>query len=113
LLALPFAAGAVDFSKQKLSFNDVQTISAAIYKIEGGDKTKYPYGVMSINTHGDKDKAKKVCINTINNNFARWIKAGRKNDFLTYLANVYCPPSADKTGNSNWIKNVHKMIKNN
>jgi hypothetical protein len=98
---------------ETLSPDKVNQISAAIYKIEGGNHTKYPFGIRSIDTSGNVDKAKIICQNTIRNNFVRWQKAGKQTDFLTYLGNVYCPQSADSVGNKNWQHNIHAMVKLN
>lgn len=89
-----------------LSSNQVNKIVNAIYRIEGGANTKYPYGVMSVKT----DNPRKICANTVRNTRARWIKAGAKGDFLDYLADRYCPPSVDPVGNRNWKKNIHKLV---
>lgn len=85
-------------------------IADAIYKAEGGDNTRYPYGIMSINTYGNKEKARRICENTINNNFIRWSKAGSNGCYLDYLADVYCPVSADSVGNKNWKVNMHFLL---
>lgn len=85
---------------------ELNKIANAIYKVEGGAKTKHPYGVLSVKTSDPR----RVCINTIRNNHARWEKAGSHGDFLNYLANVYCPESADPAGNRNWKKNIHKLL---
>ena len=81
-------------------------IANAIFKIEGGTKTKHPYGVLSVKTSNPR----KVCINTIKNNYIRWIKAGGHGDYLDFLANVYCPKSADPRGNKNWHHNIHAYV---
>jgi hypothetical protein len=81
-------------------------IADAIYKIEGGANTKWPYGIKSIKTSNPRQ----VCINTIRNNYVRWQKSGSRKDYLDFLADVYCPQSADFKGNANWKANIHKMI---
>lgn len=83
-------------------------IADAIFKVEGGKKTKHPYGVLSIKT----DNPRKVCLNTIYHNEVRWKNAGSKENFLDFLANTYCPKSADPIGNKNWKKNIHQFVKN-
>jgi len=90
---------------------NVERIADAIYVIEGGSKTKYPYGIKSINTKGNTAKARVICINTIRNTHKRWIAANKPINFLDYLADRYCPPSADKVGNIRWKKNIRKAIK--
>jgi len=82
-------------------------IADAIYKVEGGAKTKHPYGVLSIKT----DNPRHVCLVTIYHNEVRWQDAGGNGDYLDYLANVYCPKSADPVGNKNWKTNIHKFLK--
>lgn len=89
-------------------------IVSSIYKIEGGDKTKYPFGIKSIDCKGDYSKARKICTNTVRNNWVRFsnleIKERNKyHCFYEFLASKYCPPTADPEGYKNWIKNIHKM----
>ena len=88
---------------------DVNKLADAIYVIEGGNKTKYPYGIVSIDTKGNRAKARKICINTIQNTYKRWIAANKPIDFLDYLANRYCPPNIDKLGNQRWKVNIRKF----
>ncbi len=90
----------------QLSSNNTYLIVESIYKIEGGSKTKYPYGVMSVKTSNPRQ----ICINTVNNHYKRWISWGKTNNFFDSLADRYCPPSADKVGNANWKKNIHRML---
>jgi len=88
----------------------VQKLADVIYRIEGGSKTHHPYGIKSIKTNGDVAKARQICINTIVNTHKRWIASGRKIHFVDYLANRYCPVKTDKRGNSNWKRNVHRLM---
>lgn len=89
---------------------DVERIADAIYLIEGGKKTKYPYGVKSVNTRGNKAKARNICINTIVNTHKRWIDDNKPIHFLDYLANRYCPPTVDRVGNRRWKTNIRKYV---
>lgn len=82
-----------------------------VYLIEGRAKTKYPYGVKSIETNGNKEKARRITLNSINNSYKRWEKSGKTNDFVTFFANRWCPPESDKQGNLNWIKNMNYYLK--
>lgn len=81
-------------------------IADAIYKVEGGSKTKHPYGILSVKTSNPRQ----VCINTVKNNYIRWQKEGSHGQYLDYLADVYCPKSADQIGNKNWKKNIYKLL---
>jgi len=104
------------FSLNNLCFGEIKPISAdyrdkivkAIFIAEGGNKTKYPYGIKSIKTSNPK----KICENTVSNNYIRWQRAGKTNDFIIFLADKYCPQSVDYQGNINWKKNVKKLVDN-
>ena len=88
-----------------------QSLADAIYKAEGGAKTKHPYGILQNFTHTTPRRA---CLNTIRHAQRRWVEAGRPNDFITYLGASYCPVGAanDPTGiNRHWVKNVKAFMK--
>ena len=86
-----------------------EKIADAIYRIEGGKKAEFPYGIRSVKVK-DEAEARRVCINTIRNNYARWVAAGRPIDFLTFLGDHYCPKASDPVGHDNWVRNIHKII---
>jgi hypothetical protein len=77
----------------------------AIYRAEGGDKAKAPYGVLSIKTK-NADEARRITINSAKKNYGRWLHAGKPGTFVEFMANRWTPPSADPKGNANWIRNV-------
>lgn len=83
----------------------VNRFADVIYKIEGGDRARKPYGVLSVKVNS-KDEARRVTINSIRNNWKRWHKAGKPGDFITFMARRWCPPSADPVGHRNWVKNA-------
>ena len=87
---------------------DANRIADAIYRVEGGRKAKAPYGILSIKVSSEQ-QARKICINTICNNHARWIDAGRPGKYLDFLADRYCPKSADPVGNRNWKRNIRRI----
>lgn len=96
---------------EKLTDADAERIANAIYVIEGGNKTKFPYGIKSIDTKGDVVVARKICLNTIRNNHKRWLKANKNGSFINFLANRYCPASVDPKGNRNWKANIARRLK--
>ena len=91
---------------QNITDFDANKIADAIYIIEGGAKTKYPYGIKSIKTNNPRQ----ICLNTVRNNYKRWANNGYRGEFVDFLADRYCPPSADKQGNINWKKNIRKVL---
>ena len=77
----------------------------AIYRLEGGAQTKYPYGVRSVKTADPR----RVCYRTVQNTHNRWIRAGRPGQFFDYLADRYCPKASDPIGNIRWKRNIRKL----
>ena len=95
------------------AYSDEQIVRA-IYLAEGGEKTKYPFGIRSVKCDGYKD-CEKVCYNTVKNNRKRYKEYWHKSypDFLSFLASRYCPIGAenDPTNlNRHWIKNVRFFL---
>lgn len=93
-------------AKQDYSDED---IAEAIYVAEGGTQTRYPYGIKSINTHGDREYARKICLTTIRNNRKRFAKQSKCNDFIVFLGSRYCPPGAHRL-NKYWVTNVKRIL---
>lgn len=86
-----------------------EKVANAIYLAEGGAKTRYPYGVLSVKVSGEAE-ARRVCLNSIRNSRARWEKAGRPGDWLEFMAARWIPAEVDPVGHKNWIKNVRYFI---
>lgn len=91
---------------------DIDRLSQAIYKAEGGTKAKKPYGILSVPCEG-KAECGKICRNTIRNNLKRWDKAGRKEPYLEFLSRRYAPTknaTNDPNGlNQHWLGNVSSL----
>ena len=84
---------------------NVERMADAIYRAEGGGKARVPYGVLSVKVKDEAD-ARGITITSIKNNIKRWEKAGKPDTFINFMANRWCPASADPIGNKNWKKNV-------
>ena len=94
---------------QILNTSDANKIADAIYHIEGGSHTKYPYGIVSIKTNNPRQ----ACINTIEHTYIRWQASGKTNNFYEFLARRYAPVgvSNDPHGlNRNWLKNLTNSL---
>lgn len=89
---------------------DVGRLADAIYKAE--NSVRYPYGIKSINTHGDMVYARRICINTIKNNIKRWQVAGCPKEFIEFLGDRYCPKADDPKGHKVWARNVKSLYLN-
>lgn len=83
----------------------------AIYLAEGGARARVPYGILSMKVSGPA-QARRACLVTVHNNYSRWLRAGRREHFVDFLADRYCPPSADRAGNHNWKRNVKRLLAN-
>lgn len=82
----------------------------AIFIAEGGPRAKVPYGILSVKVAGPAE-ARQVCLRTVQNTHTRWVAAGKPGFFVHYLADRYCPPSADPAGNRNWKANVTRILR--
>jgi len=114
-LSLLSYSACADLSHSRLSENELARIVNAIYKVEGGDKTSYPYGIKIKDSAGrwiryERRQAESICRNTVRNNNARWQASGETNSFIAYLGLKYCPPSADPIGYVNWTNNMTKFL---
>ena len=94
----------------QIAFAEIQVdrLVESIGKAE--NSVKYPYGIKSINTHGDKALARKICRNSVVNNLKRW---DGKGDFIEFMSRRYCPINAPDDNGTNrfWVKNVKYFYK--
>lgn len=84
----------------------------AIWIAEGREAAKKPFGILSVPC-SDYSSCRKVCYNTVRNNYFRWIEVGRKGDYIDFLARKYAPVgvSNDPKGlNANWSRNVKTLL---
>ena len=81
----------------------------AIYRAEGGKKAKVPYGILSVKVRDESD-ARRVCLNSITNNWRRWEASGKTNCFVDFMADRWCPQKSDPVGNRNWKRNVKEIL---
>lgn len=97
----------------EISASEITRIVDAIYVIEGGTKAQKPFGILSVPCR-DFDDCRRVCENTVRNNYKRWELAGRPGDYLAFLAARYAPADvANDPGNLNrhWLGNLRAQIK--
>lgn len=107
LCFLPILGNSEQFNQINKDFRD--KIVNAIFRAEGGNNTKHKYGIKSIKTNNPK----RVCEVTVENNYLRWQKSGKTNDFISFLGNRFCPisdPNDKNKLNKNWVKNVKNIL---
>jgi len=90
-------------SKSWDKYSDDEIVEA-IGKAENSEK--FPYGVKSIDTHGDKERARKICLNSVRNGRSRWIAAGKPDDLIVFIGRRYSPPDV----NPNWVRLVKYFL---
>jgi hypothetical protein len=94
-----------------LNSYNVEKLVSAIYLAEGGERSKKPFGILSVPC-SDYTSCKKICTNTVRNNLKRWEKAGKPGDYLEFLAKRYAPIGVSndpRNLNQNWYSNVKKI----
>ena len=93
---------------------NIEKLADAIFLAEGGYKATYLYGIRSVK-YENEEEARRICINSIKNNIKRWEKAGRPEDFITFMSRRYAPIGAKNDPNNlnkNWVKNVRYFYEN-
>lgn len=89
---------------------NILLIVTAIWHIEGGAHTRFPYGIRSVDTRGNVALARHIATTTVRNNLVRWRRAGSPGCFLDFLADRYCPPQSDQRGNKRWKVNIKRRL---
>jgi len=109
LSAITFA-----YNIKEHNYTDEQ-IADAIFLAEGGYNANFLYGIVSVE-YKDEADARRICINTINNNRKRYADYGYKqyNTYLEFLQSRYCPIGCDndKGDNKHWLGNVIWFLNN-
>ena len=106
-------AGFLLFAVAAFGESDDSALADAIYRAEGGARAQYPYGVRSIDTHGDAAYARRITLNSIRNAKRRWNSDGNPGGFLDFMAKRWAPVGAinDPNGlNRHWVKNVRYFL---
>jgi len=92
---------------------ELAPIVAAIRYAENG-RAGREYGILHPRVKPTYRSQAGWCAATVQKNYDRWVKAGRKGEYIKFLGARYCPVGADNdpTGlNKHWIKNVTKFRK--
>ena len=85
---------------------------AAIRYAENGKR--YQYGIIHKRCPMGYRPQAGWCAATVQKNWDRWVKAGKRGEFVAYLGRRYCPVGADNDPNGlnkHWIGNVRKFHK--
>jgi hypothetical protein len=94
--------------------NRIEQLADAIYHSEGGLNAKKPYGILSVQCDTESD-CRRICKNTIRNNYKRWLESDTTKDYLVFLRDRYAPigSSNDSEGlNNHWLSNVQWFLCN-
>lgn len=93
---------------EQLTPDTIDDIVSAIEVVE--NSSQFPYGIKSVPIKGKTKKerwnyARKICINSIQNNFERWNDAGKPEDFFKFMNRRFCPLDM------NWHKNLSAVLR--
>ena len=83
-----------------------EAVVQAIYVVEGGTHTKFPYGIKSIHTTNPRQ----VCLNTVNHALRDYSLHHVDRAFIYFLSERYCPSSCDPVGHKNWEVNMVRIL---
>jgi len=87
-------------------------IVAAIRYAENGGKGR-EYGILHERCPNTYRGQAGWCAATVQKNYDRWVLAGKKGDFLSFLASKYAPVGVDNDPNNlniHWYKNVRFYV---
>jgi hypothetical protein len=90
---------------------ELAPLVAAIRYAENG-RAGREYGILHPRVKPTYRSQAGWCAATVQKNYDRWVKAGRKGEFVVFLGNRYCPIGADNDPNNlnrHWIGNVRKF----
>lgn len=86
-----------------------EKMANAIYLAEGGNKTRFPYGIKSLSV-SDRNTARTICLKAIDRHWKLWSDDGQPGGFprgfAIAMATHWCPFVTDPQGHTNWIRNV-------
>jgi hypothetical protein len=87
----------------------LSNIVDSIYITEGGTNTSHPYGILTRYKHTSPRQA---CANTVTHAMRDFKFTEHSSDkaFIYFLADRYCPTSADAEGNKNWKVNMVRIL---
>lgn len=84
-------------------------IVTAIWLIEGGEGTRFPYGIKD-HHHHTQEQARRICWNTVENAKRDYFLYRPKEEFLEYLSDRYVPIEDDPVGHRNWVRFMRKRF---
>lgn len=90
-----------------ITTNQIEQVVQCIYKIEGGSRTRFPYGIKTKFKHTNNHDA---CFNTVMHVSLTYKVTTVDRYFITVLAAQYCPPQDDPVGNRNWKHNAIQIL---
>jgi len=105
LLILAFSLkGCAVCHAQQIDFN---RLADTIYKAEGGNKTRFAYGVERITASGKRYPypsaiSRSKCLESINRAYNGWRRSGCKGDFVDFLGKTYAQDPL-------WSKKVKRL----
>jgi hypothetical protein len=113
LVVIGIVFGTASFCNADLTASySTEALVNAIFQAEGGSRATYLYGIRSVK-YSTPEEARRICRNTVVNNYKRFAKQTKYTDYLEFLASRYCPVNCDNDRGTNkfWERNVRYYLK--
>jgi hypothetical protein len=81
----------------------------ALWRAEGGPRARRPYGVLTVPVR-NAAHARAIAREVLREEWTDWECAGRPVTFPRWFARRWCPPSADRRGHANLVRNLEAML---
>lgn len=112
-LVLAFCRPLHGADEQQKTLASFGRMADAIYWAEGGEKTRFPYGV-KLYRNGvavAAERPREMCLLILQARWREWFGKGTGQTFTEFVARTYCPVADDPDGHKNWIVNVNYFIR--
>jgi hypothetical protein len=86
----------------------VDNIADAIFRTEGGTKTRHPYGILR---KFQETTPRQACLNTVKHAMKDYHYDHCDRAFIYFLADRYCPTKSDAVGNVRWKANMVAILR--
>ena len=81
-----------------------ERLANVVWRVEGGSKTRWPYGIQSVEVNGVVE-ARQVCLRSMRNHRVRHASHECGLDFLACWSRRWCPPNHEV-----WLRNVRAIL---
>lgn len=85
-------------------------IADALWIAEGGHRARNHFGITTVMIR-DYAHARAIALSAIRQEWDRWERGGRRGTYYAHLARRWCPPSHDRRGHRNLVRNLTLIMR--